>query len=176
MAWPDLLIGAILLIAAVKGWRRGFVAELGGAVAFFAALATPWWYNGSADGWIAEFVHLGPGSAHVIGMFLTGLLTYAVIIAIAWLLGGIAKLPVISIGNGIGGALIGFLKGALLCWLVLYLALFFPLSLDLRSDLHRSQLVHALVQPDDQIDRAILATVPWFARPFLRPYFRRHDV
>lgn len=176
MVWPDLLIGAILLIAAVKGWRRGFVAELGGAVAFFAALATPWRYNGSADGWIAGIVHLGPGSAHVVGMFLTGLLTYAIIIAIAWLLSGIAKLPVIGIGNGIGGAMIGFLKGAVLCWLVLYLALFFPLSPDLRSDLHRSQLVHALVQPDDRIDHAILATMPWFARPFLRPYFRLHDV
>ena len=71
---------------------------------------------------------LGPGSAHVVGMFGTGLLTYVVILVVARLLGTIAKLPVLGIGNALGGALIGFAKGAILLWLVLFIALFFPLS------------------------------------------------
>ena len=31
--WPDLLIGAIVLFGALKGFKRGFVSELTGAIA-----------------------------------------------------------------------------------------------------------------------------------------------
>ena len=47
--WPDILIAIILLISIYKGFSRGFVSELGGAVAVVAALITPWYYNGSFD-------------------------------------------------------------------------------------------------------------------------------
>jgi uncharacterized membrane protein required for colicin V production len=107
-------------------------------------------------------------------MFATGLLTYVVILVVARLLGSIAKLPVLGLGNALGGALIGFAKGALLLWLVLFVALYFPLSPDIRDGLHESRLAPYLVSYDQPIDDAILSTIPWFARPFVLPYFRRH--
>lgn len=174
IAWPDIVIVAILAIATLKGWARGFVSELGGAVAVTAALVTPWFYNGSADAQIEAITKLGPGSAHVIGMFGTGLLTYVVILAIARVLGRIAKLPVLGLGNALGGAFVGFAKGAILLWLILFVALFFPLSPDIRADLHRSQLAPYLTTYDAQVDGAVLSAIPWFARPFLMPYFKRH--
>ena len=175
-AWPDIIIVAILAIAALKGYSRGFVSELGGAVAVTAGLVTPWFYNGSFDSQIEGVTKLGPGSAHVVGMFATGLVTYVVILIVARLLGAIAKLPVLGIGNAIGGALIGFIKGAVLLWLVLFVALFFPLSPDIRAGLHDSRFAPYFVTYDGPIDDAILSTIPWFARPFVMPYFRRHHL
>ena len=176
IAWPDVVIVVVLAIATLKGYSRGFVSELGGAVAATAALVTPWFYNGSLDSQIAAVTKLGPGSAHVIGMFLTGLLTYAIILLVARVLGKIAKLPLLGIGNALGGAAIGFLKGAILLWLILFIALFFPLSRDIRDGLHSSRLSPYLVVYDAPIDDAILSTVPWFARPFVMPYFKRHHL
>jgi len=174
--WPDIFILIVLAIATYKGYRRGFVSELGGAVAVTAALVTPWFYNGSLDGQIAAITKLGPGSAHVVGMFATGLFTYVVLLIIARLLGAVAKLPVLGFGNALGGAAIGFAKGAILLWLVLFIALYFPLSPDIRADLHQSRLAPYLVSYDRPLDDAILSTIPWFARPFAMPYFRRHHL
>jgi uncharacterized membrane protein required for colicin V production len=176
VAWPDVVIVIVLGIATFKGYSRGFVSELGGAVAVTGALVTPWFYNGSFDPQIERLTQLGPGSAHVVGMFLTGLGTYIVILLIARLLGTIARLPLLGIGNALGGAFIGFAKGAILLWLVLFVALFFPLSPDIRDGLHQSRLAPYLVAYDAPIDDAILSTVPWFARPFVLPYFRRHHL
>lgn len=174
--WPDIVIAIILIIATYKGFARGFVSELGGAVAVVAGLVAPWYYNGSFDGWLESQVHLGPGSAHVVGMFLTGFIAYAVVIAISWALSRIAKLPVLNIGNSIGGAAIGLFKGAVLMWLVLFVALYFPLSPDIRADLHNSRLAPYFVGPDENIDKSIESIIPWYARPALWPYFRRHHL
>jgi uncharacterized membrane protein required for colicin V production len=174
--WPDILIVLILLISAYKGFTRGFVSELGGAVAAVAALITPWYYNGAFDGWLEANMHLGPGSAHVVGMFATGFITYIIVLAIAWVLGRVAKLPIINIGNSLGGAAIGLLKGAVLVWLVLFFALYFPLSSDIRSDLHDSKLAYNFVGPNETIDKNIEGIIPWFARPALWPYFHRHHL
>lgn len=175
-AWPDVVIVIVVAIATLKGYSRGFVSELGGAVAVTAALVTPWFYNGSFDAQIERLFNVGSGSAHVIGMFATGLVTYVVILILARVLGTIAKLPLLGLGNAIGGAVIGFVKGAILLWLVLFIALFFPLSPDIRASLHQSRLAPYLVTYDAQIDDALLSTIPWFARPFVIPYFRRHHL
>ena len=53
---------------------------------------------------------LGAGSAHVVGMFLCGFITYAIVLAIAWVLNRFAKLPILNIGNSLGGAAIGLPK------------------------------------------------------------------
>jgi membrane protein required for colicin V production len=174
--WPDLVIALILVVSAFKGFSRGFVSELGGAVAVVAALITPWYYNGAFDGWLESIVHLGPGSAHVVGMFLCGFFTYAIVLAIAWVLNRFAKLPILNIGNSLGGAAIGLAKGAILIWLVLFIALYFPLSPDIRDDLHDSHFAVYFTQPDPQIDHVIESVLPWFARPALWPYFHRHHV
>ena len=176
VAWPDAVIVIVLAIATYKGYARGFVSELGGAVAVTAALVTPWFYNGFLDAQIEGVTKLGPGSAHVIGMFGTGLLTYVAILVVARLLGAVARLPVLGLGNALGGAAVGFVKGAILLWLVLFIALFFPLSPDIRAGLHESRLAPYLVTYDSTIDDAMLSTIPWFARPFVMPYFRRHHL
>jgi len=174
--WPDLVIAVIVLIAALKGFKRGFISELAGAIALFASIITPFYYNGFGDGFLEQYVHLGPGSAHVIGMFLTGLATYAAIMVVAWMLNRFAQLPFLGLGNSLAGAGVGVVKAVVFLAFVLWVALFFPLSPDIRADFHRSHLVALLTQPDERVDGAINSVLPWFARPFVKQFFDRHRV
>lgn len=174
LGWPDLLIALICSFTAIAGLRRGFVRELSGTVALLFALITPWLYRGNMDGAIQIATRLGPGSAHVLGMFIVGVATYVVVRVAAWVVDRVARLPVLSIFNTIAGGGIGLVKGVLSCWILLYVALFFPLSPDLRADLHRSPFVIGLSRNYDPIDKTLKDVFPWFARPFVNPYFWRH--
>ena len=176
MAWPDILIAAIVLIAALKGFKRGFVLELAGAIAIVLALTTPWFYNGAFDQTLVSATHLGPGSAHVVAMFIVGIATYVGVLIIAQVLSAIAKLPILGFGNALAGGAVGLLKGAVGVWFILYVALFFPLSHDIRTDLHRSMLVSIITMPNEYVDHAIISTLPWFAHPLTDPLFARHQV
>ena len=66
LAWPDIIIAAIVALGALRGFRRGFVAELSGAIALFVAIVAAFRYQGDWDASIAGTLHLGPGSAHVV--------------------------------------------------------------------------------------------------------------
>ena len=146
MTWPDLVIGFIALLFALKGWKRGFV------------------------------VHLGEGSAHVVGMVVFALVVYVALMVISSVLSRIAKLPVIGLGNGLGGALVGVAKSLVGVWVVLYVLLFFPLTRDIRTDFHNSALVAFVTQENPQIDDFLRGTMPWFVRPMVAPLFARHRV
>ena len=176
MGWPDIIIAAVLLIAALKGFKRGFIMELAGAIALFLSLVTPWFYNGSFDGAISSALHLGPGSAHVVALFAVGIATYVGVLIVARVLSGIAKLPIIGTGNALAGGAVGLLKGLVGFWILLYVVLFFPLSRDIRNDLHRSLLVAFITMPNAYVDRAVSGTLPWFAHPLTDPLFARHRV
>ena len=176
IVWPDILIAAILLIALLKGFKRGFVLELAGAIALICALVTPWFYGGILDAPIQHTLHVGPGSAHVIGMFLVGVGTYLAIMLIARALNVVAKLPVLGLGNALAGGAVGIAKAAAGIWILLYVALLFPLSPDIRADLHRSALVHLFTQSDKRVDDAIIGSLPVFVRPLVQPEFDRHRV
>lgn len=176
MTWPDILIAAILLLAALKGYKRGFVMELAGAIALVLSFITPWFYNGAFDEALNGATHLGPGAAHVIAMIAIGIATYAGVLLLARALNLITKLPVLGFGNALAGAAVGLIKGAVGVWIVLYVALFFPLSRDIRADLHRSALVGYITTPNAAIDEWVSAALPSFARPFVHPLFERHRV
>jgi len=175
VAWADVVIFAILALATYRGFSRGLIGEIAGIVAMIAGFVAPWYYNGVLDEPIADATKLGP-IAHVIGAVLTGIAAYVIVLVVASILKGFAKLPVLGLGNSIAGAAVGLLKGALYVWIVLYVALFFPLTKPIRASLHKSYAAPYFVAYDDVIDGAIKSTVPIFARPFLAPLFNRHHV
>jgi uncharacterized membrane protein required for colicin V production len=176
LAWPDLVIGGITVFFAVRGFKKGFVSELAGAVAVFVAIIAAFQYNGSFDGPVAAITRLSHGSAHAAGLLIFAIIAYAIVMLIAWLLGRVAKLPVIGVANGIAGAVLGACKALFGAFLVLYAVLFFPLPGDLRKDLHRSALVSLVTQPDARVDAAVRSIMPWFVRPILTPFFIHHHV
>ena len=174
--WPDIVIVVVVGLTTFKGYRAGFVSEIGGLVAIAAGLIAPRFYNGFADASIDQTTHAGLLASHAIGTMLTGIVAYAAVLVIAWVLNRIAKLPILGIGNAIAGALIGFLKGAIALWLVLFIALYFPLNPPIRDSLHRSQLAPYLTAFNPAIDAAIQFAVPAPVKPLLAPFFQRHHV
>jgi membrane protein required for colicin V production len=176
MTWPDLVIGFIALLFVLKGWKRGFVAEIGGFIALAAAIGAAIYYPGTFDTFFRDFVHLGGGSAHVVGMAVFALIVYVALMVISSVLSRIAKLPVIGLANGLGGSLVGIAKSLVGVWVVLYVLLFFPLTRDIRTDLHNSTMVAFVTQENPQIDAFLRGTMPWFVRPLVAPLFARHRV
>jgi uncharacterized membrane protein required for colicin V production len=116
------------------------------------------------------------GSAHVIGMIAFGIAIYLILVALSIALGTFAKLPILGIANNILGMPVGIVKAAVLVWAIVYVALFFPLSADVRHDLAESSLVHLATMPNQQIDAAVISTMPWFARPFVSGFLKSHRV
>jgi len=176
LAWPDLIIGGITIFFAVRGFSKGFVSELAGAVAVFGAGIAAFNYTGGFDGFVTALTGLTSGSAHAVGLLIFAIIAYALVMLAAWLLGRVAHLPVIGLINGILGGLLGAGKALFGAFLVLYIILFFPMPNDLRHDLHRSALVSLVTQPDAAVDRAFRGLMPWFVQPLAAPFFSRHHV
>jgi membrane protein required for colicin V production len=174
--WPDIVIGLILLGGAIKGFSRGFVAELAGIVAIIAGFVAPWWYNGAADGQIASLGKISTGQAHIVGMVLTGIAAYVAVLVVAAILGRIAKLPIIGAGNALAGAIAGIVKGAVVVWVLLFVASFFPLTPQIRQQLRDAQLPRYFTAFDDTASDAIRRFAPPFAQPIVAPLTQRHDI
>ncbi len=176
LGWPDIVIGGVALIFALKGWKRGFVSELTGAVAFGAAVVAAIRYPGSLDDLAQHYARLSAGAAHIVGMLVFALAFYLAVMALAWILGRFATLPIISLGNRAGGALVGFAKALAGAWAVLYIALFFPLTHDVRSDLRRSTLASIVTRPNGHVDALMRGALPTFMKGFVDPIFTNHRV
>lgn len=176
VTWPDLVIGGIALIFALKGWKRGFVAELGGFIALAAAIWAALRYPGVLDAPVHDYLHVNAGSAHVVGMIVFAGVVYLALMVVSAVLSRIARLPIIGVGNSAAGAAVGAVKALVGVWVVLYVLLFFPLTPDLRGDLHASSLVAVVTSENAQIDGVVKGTMPWFIRPLVQPIFARHRV
>ena len=172
--WPDLLIAVVVVIGALMGFRRGFVAALTGIVAVVIAVYAGFQYGGAWDGWIAALTHLSAGSAHVVALSLWAISAYLITVIIGVILGGFARLPGLGFINALLGAGVGALEGAALLWLALYIALLFPLPKDVRADLARSPLVGMLTAQNARVDAAFTGLLPWLARPFANGFFSHH--
>jgi uncharacterized membrane protein required for colicin V production len=176
LAWPDVAIGFIVAFGTLAGFKRGFVAEVTGLVALVFGIAAGIAYAGTWDGWVHARAHLDGASAHVAGMVLYGLATWAVVLVLGRAFGGVAKLPLVASLNAALGGLAGCVKAVLLTWTVLYVALFFPLGDDVRAGLHESRLVAVLQSPNAGLDDRLRDALPWFVRPFSESLFERHRV
>lgn len=168
---PDAIVVLVLVVGALKGFARGFVAELGGIAAIVVGLIAPWHYNGAADAQIRALTKLPAASAHVAGMVGTGIAAYVIVLIVVSILARIAKLPLLGTGNALAGAVVGALKGAALIWIALFVLTLFPLAPNVRTSLKQSHFVWYFTMFDAPIDAAVVKAVPSFARPLISPLF-----
>lgn len=159
-----------------KGWKRGFVSELGGTIALCAAFAAVFYYPGWWDMFIHNMTNVSLPSAHVIAMASFAIAAYTIVALIGWGLERYASAPVVAPVDAFFGALVGAIKALLMFWAVIYVSLFFPLSPDLRADLRRSFIISYLTIPNYRFDDQLRETMPWFARPFVSPVLKRHHL
>lgn len=174
VAWADVAIFVVLAFTTYRGYARGFITELAGIVALVAALVVPWYYNGILDGPIHNVTGLAPSLAHIAGMAISAVAAYVIVLIVARFLSRVRSVPILGLGNSLGGAAIGFAKGAIFVWLVLFIALYFPLTSPIRSSLHQSRFAPFFVAYDANIDHAVMSTIPPLILPWVLPFFKRH--
>ncbi len=175
MTWPDVAIAFVVIVGALRGFKRGFVRELSGAIALAFAVAAAFRYPGIWDGFVRGWLHLSGASAHVVGMLAYAAAAYAIVLALGGALSMMAKLPLLGVGNAVLGAVVGGAKAIVLVWALLYVGFFFPLAPSVRADLHRSMLVAALQRPTRTLDASLRASLPSFLQPFADSLFAAHD-
>lgn len=169
VGWPDIVIVVVLVVAALKGFVRGFIDEIGGIVAIGAAIAAAFFYNGILDSEIQQIFGLPLETAHIAGMLAGAIIAYAAVILLLWILRHFAKLPGLGTGNAIAGLVIGAAKGLVFLWILLFFALLLPLGERTRADLHRSTLVAILAQRSRGVDQFLYDQLPDAAKPFVKP-------
>jgi uncharacterized membrane protein required for colicin V production len=169
VGWPDVVIVVVLVVAALKGFIRGFISEIGGIVAIGAAIAAAFFYNGILDSGLQQIFRLSLESAHVAGMLAGALIAYAAVLLLLGILRHLAKLPGLGTTNALGGLVVGVAKGLVFLWIVLFIALLLPLGERTRADLHRSSLVGALAQRSRAADEYLYERLPDEAKPFVQP-------
>ena len=164
------------MISAVRGWKIGFISELAGTIAICVAFFAAYAYPGIWDHFIIYWTRLTIDSAHIIAMFLFALVAYTAVVMLAYFLNRYSTTATLSPINAFGGALLGGAKAFFLFWFILYIALFLPISHSLRSDLRGSFFVPMLTSQGERLDQQIRPATPWFVRPFVIPYLRRHHL
>ncbi len=176
VTWPDVVIGAAVILGALFGWKRGLLGELIGFFALAFAITAGVSYAGVWDGWLQRTMHWSPSGAHIAGIVLYALAAYAIARVLGMALGTVTRLPVIGTANAALGAVLGAAKAAVIVWALLYVVLFFPLPYEMRADLHRSRVVALLVTPNAGLDDRLRTTLPWFVRPYADQLFDQHHV
>ncbi|MDQ2908472.1 MAG: CvpA family protein [Candidatus Eremiobacteraeota bacterium] len=175
MTWPDVVIAFVVLIGALRGFKRGLVRELAGAIALVFAIVAALRYPGIWDAFMRERFHLGFAAAHVVGMLAYAVAAYLIVLALGAALSMAAKLPLLGVGNAVFGALVGGAKALVVVWALLYVVLFLPLAPAVRADLRRSQLVAVLQQPTRRLDASLRSSLPSFLQPVADSLFAQHD-
>ena len=176
MNWADVVIGTIVFVSALKGFKTGFISELMGFLAFVCGIWACFAYTGFSDETVARITKLGPGSSHAIGLLLFGAEMYVAVSILGFALNRVTSSRILKSANAVLGASVGLGKSLIFVWAILYAMLFFPLTDDLRRDLHESTLASIITQPDQHLDEELRDTLPDFAKLFTTPLFDRHHV
>ncbi|TAM61398.1 CvpA family protein [bacterium] len=176
LGWPDVVLGALLLFALLKGIKRGGVREVGGLLAIAAAIAAAILYRGQLDQNIGWMTHASAGVNRLLGVLTAAVLGYVVALLVVSVIDRVMHLPVLGTGNALIGGAIGLAKAAVLLWAVLYVALFFPLPTGMRADLARSPVTLFLTSPNARVDHGLQTMLPSVVEPYAHPLFQRHTL
>ncbi len=173
---PTSSSSSSLLFGALRGFKRGLVRELAGAIALVFAIAAAFHYPGIWDAFMRDRFHLNFAAAHVVGMLAYAGAAYVVVLALGAALSIVAQAAAHRFGEPRSSARWSVQpKRSSLVWGILYVLLFFPLAPSLRADLRRSAFVAFLQQPTHRLDTALRSSLPSFLQPLADPLFAQHD-
>ncbi len=144
MSLLDILLWAVLLGFAAKGFMKGFVREvcslLGLVIGGWAAFT----YYQSAGAVLGKLIHLPPMATSVAAFLCILLAIGLLFFLVGHLLTVILKIALLGGINRVGGVIFGLMQGALLLSIVLYLAGFPPVPAGVRKRIAASGTAQAL--------------------------------
>lgn len=143
MTWLDWTIAAVVLLAALQGFRRGPLITLVSAIGVIIAyLAASVWYRPLAD-LARQSLRLSESWAATASFVVLLLATYTIIGLAITAMAGTDRL---SPASRLLGTLAGMLKGALLAVVLLIAAIASPMGEPIKRDAERSSLAPYAIQ------------------------------
>ena len=109
MNYIDLVLGILLIIAAIQGFRKGFVVEL----ASLAALVLGIWGGVKFSDWTADFITRNTGFDSKYLSIIAFLVTFVAIVVLIHILGKMIDNAVKAVALGFLNRLAGIIFGAL---------------------------------------------------------------
>ena len=163
MSWLDWTIAAVVLFAALQGFRRGLLIALVGAAGVIAGyLAASYWYRPLGEV-VRRSVRLSESWAAGLSFVVLLLAVYALIGLAITIMAGAERLPPVS---RLLGAAAGAVKGALLAIVLLVAAMASPIGDPIRTDAETSSIAFYAIQAHKMGAAALDAVLPDAIRPF----------
>ncbi|TAJ15165.1 CvpA family protein [Marinilabiliaceae bacterium JC017] len=160
MNYFDIIIGIILLVALVKGFKNGFVIELASLAALILGLLGAIMFSDVTAGFLSEY--LQSGYIGLIAFFVTFLLIVVGVHLVAKMVDKMIKALALGPVNRIFGALFSLLKYAFIVSVLLSVFNSFDRSFK--------------VIPDEQKESSKLYEPLSLLAPTIFPYLHFHDV
>ena len=143
MGLLDILLWAVLLGFAAKGFMKGFVREVCSLLGLVAGGWAAFTYYQTAGAVLGNLIHLPPRVASAVAFLCILLAIGLLFFLVGHLLTVILKIALLGGINRVGGVVFGLLQGALLLSIVLYLASFPPVPQGVRSRIAASGTAQA---------------------------------
>lgn len=145
MSLVDILIWAVLLVFAAKGFLRGLVREVCSLLGLLAGGWAAFKYSPSLAEAARPFIHLPHHVAAALSFVLIFLLMGLLFFLLGHLLTVVFKIMLLGGINRIGGVLFGLLEGAFILCMALYLGTSKPLPAKFKGHLLRSSTARPFI-------------------------------
>lgn len=163
MEWLDWTIAAVVVFAALQGFRRGLLVTLVSAVGVIVGyLAASYWYVS-----LGEIVRR---SVDLYGSWVATFSFTVLLLGVYWLIGLAITVALaanrLSPASRLLGVIAGLVKGALLAIALLVVAMASPISDPIKTDARRSLLATYALQAHKIGATALDNVLPDAIRPF----------
>ena len=125
MGYIDIILGALLIIGAIRGFMKGFVSQIFGLAALFIGIFGAIKFSGWASGKIAEVVTTSSDTLPLISFLIVFFFLVILVLLIGKLVDGMVESSSLGIPNRLFGALFSITKVALILSVVLWTFTYF---------------------------------------------------
>lgn len=121
MNYLDLIIGAMLIIAAISGYQKGFIKSLTSLVALIAGIYFAIYFSDVVADWLIKHVEIKRKYLFIVAFLITFAGVSFLVHLLGELLDNIASLSALGMLNKLAGMAVGAMKGVILVSLLILL-------------------------------------------------------
>ena len=122
MTYIDIIIGILLLLSFVLGWRQGLIRQLFGILALLLGVFCAYKFSDSTAYYLAKWFSMNEAVTNAVAFAITFIAVLFLVILIGRVADRFIKLVALGLVNRLLGAILGALKAVLIisvCWVIL---------------------------------------------------------
>ncbi|MDR2359478.1 MAG: CvpA family protein [Prevotellaceae bacterium] len=114
MAYIDIIIGVLLLLSFVLGWRQGLIRQLFGILALLLGVFCAYKFSDSTAYYLSKWFSMNEGVTGAVAFAITFIVVLFLVILTGRLADRFIKLVALGLVNRLLGAILGALKAVLI--------------------------------------------------------------